>query len=314
MGNQGTALIAERPLGTETAAASALTSRLAFAGALLMLCLIGVSAYLRLSAAGLGCEPWPDCYVQAAGGATAQQHHPVARLSHRVLASAVGMVVLLIVFASFACRAQRAAHFWIALGLLALTAALAVLGRTTPGTANALVAPANLLGGLALLGSLTWLAADLRPSAARDRRLQLLSLASLGLTAMQAAAGALLSTTHSAAACASLVDCDTAWPAAALNLTHRLLGVILLLVNGALGVALLRSHSRARILAIALIALPLGQIGIGAGMLTSHIALPLALLHNLLAALLLATTIAAVRSTARSRPNPAAQRCSAVAE
>src|SRR6478609_8566302 len=86
-----------------------LPSRLALVSALLMLCLVGVSAYLRLSAAQLGCQPWPDCYAQGFHQAAPAdtQHHPVARLTHRVLASTIGVAVLLLVFASFVCRSQR---------------------------------------------------------------------------------------------------------------------------------------------------------------------------------------------------------------
>ena len=276
----------------------ALTSRLALTGAVLMLCLIGVSAYLRLSAAGLGCEPWPDCFAQAASPEA--QHHPIARLMHRILASAVGLVVLLVVFASFGRRSQRPAPFRISLATLALTAALAVLGRVTPAAAGALVGSGNLLGGLALLALLTWIAVD-APDAISDdrsasvRRFQLLSYAALALTVIQVVLGALLSTTHAAAACAGLIDCAAALPAASLHMLHRVLAVVLLAVDAAICVALLRRGRFSQILAAALVAAPLIQIGIGVGMLTSQFPLWLALSHNLVAALLIATAVAAAR-------------------
>lgn len=276
----------------------ALTSRLALMGAVLMLCLVGVSAYLRLSAAGLGCEPWPDCFAQAAN--LEAQHHPIARLTHRILASTVGIVVLLVVFASFVRRSQRPAPFWISLAILALTAALAMLGRATPAAAGALVGSGNLLGGLTLLGLLIWLAVDAPDAARHDlstgvRRLQVLSYVTLALTATQVVLGALLSTTHAAAACPGLIDCETALPVASLHLLHRLLAVILLVVDAVLCVALFRSGGASRILAAALIALPIIQIGIGIGMLTSQFPLWLALSHNVVAALLIATAVAAAR-------------------
>jgi cytochrome c oxidase assembly protein subunit 15 len=276
----------------------ALTSRLALVGAVLMLCLIGVSAYLRLSAAGLGCEPWPDCFAQAAS--LEAQHHPIARLMHRILASTIGLVVLLVVFASFGRRSQRAAPFWISLATLALTAALAVLGRVTPAAAGALVGSGNLLGGLALLALLTWIAVD-PPDAVRDdrsasvRRFQLLSYAALALTVIQVILGALLSTTHAAAACAGLIDCTAALPAASLHMLHRVLAVVLLAVDAVVCVALLRRGRFSQILASALVAAPLIQIGIGVAMLTSQFPLWLALCHNLVAALLIATAVAAAR-------------------
>ncbi len=284
----------------DTPNSAALTSRLALGGALLMLCLVCVSAYLRLSAAGLDCQPWPECYAQATHET---QPHPVARLTHRLLASAVGIVVLLLVFASFVRRAQRPVQFWMSVALLALTAALALLGRATPGAVSALVSSSNLLGGLALLALMTWIALDAPAAAGRrsggGRRLQLLSYAAVGLTVIQLVSGALLSTTYAATACPVLTGCGAAAPAAALHLLHRLLGMVLLLADGVLAVGLLRKGGSARILAGVLLALPLIQVAVGVMMATSQFPLWAALLHNLVAALLIATAVAAVQRTSR---------------
>jgi cytochrome c oxidase assembly protein subunit 15 len=273
-----------------------LSARVALVGALLMLCLVGVSAYLRLSAAGLDCEPWPECYAEAAGAA-GSQHHPVARLSHRVLASAVGIVVLLIAFAGFRQRAQRRAHFGTGLILVALTAALAVLGRSTPGSTSALVAAFNLLGGLALLSLLTWIALDAPHASATRSAAPRLAGAALGITALQAIAGALLSTTHAAGECASLIDCGTGSAAGALHLVHRLLGVIVVFTDVALGIWLWRQY-RARVIPAALVILPLAQLCAGIALLGASFPLWLALAHNLLAALLLMTAVVSLRTAA----------------
>ena len=56
--------------------------------AALVLAITSLSAYMRLSRAGLGCDPWPQCYVQSLLPSPAAQ--PVtpgvalARLAHRV--------------------------------------------------------------------------------------------------------------------------------------------------------------------------------------------------------------------------------------
>jgi len=273
-----------------------LSARVALVGALLMLCLVGVSAYLRLSAAGLGCEPWPDCYAQAAGAAGSQSH-PVARLSHRVLASAVGIVVLLIAFAGFTQRAQVRAHFGTGLILVALTAALAVLGRSTPGSTSALIAALNLLGGLALLSLLTWLAFDAAHASASRGVAPRLVYAALGFTAIQVIAGALLSTTHAAGECGSLIECATGSAAGALHLVHRLLGVLVVFTDATLGIWLWR-HCAARVIPAALFILPLAQLRAGIAMLGAPFPLWLALAHNLLAALLLMACVASVRTAA----------------
>lgn len=289
-----------------TADAVVLPSRLALVGALLMLCLVGVSAYLRLSAAELGCQPWPDCYAQGFRQAAPAdtQHHPVARLTHRVLASAIGVAVLLLVFASFVRRSQRPRQFWIALAALALTGALAVLGRTTPGTDHPGVASGNLLGGLALLALLTWLAFDAVVAAEHERKarlhVRLLAGAMLALLAVQIFVGALLSTLGMAAACPELAGCSAGSPAAALHLVHRPLALTLLAVGGALCLALWRAGGFARGLACVLVVLAALQIGIGAAMVSSQFPLWLGLLHNLGAALLTMIAVWSARWASRS--------------
>ena len=42
-----------------------LLQRMAWVCAVMVLLIMSLSAYLRLSKAGLGCEPWPQCYGQA---------------------------------------------------------------------------------------------------------------------------------------------------------------------------------------------------------------------------------------------------------
>jgi len=283
-----------------------LPSRLALLSALLMLCLVGVSAYLRLSAAQLGCQPWPDCYAQGfrqTSPADTQQH-PVARLTHRVLASAIGVAVLLLVFASFVPRSQRPRQFWIALSALVLTASLAALGRTTPGTYHPGVASGNLLGGLALLALFTWLAIDAVVATGHERKarlhVQLLAGTTLALLAVQVVVGAMLSTSGAAAACPDLAGCGAGSPAAALHLMHRPLALTLLAVGGALSLALWRAGGFGRGLASALVVCIALQIGIGAAMVSSQFPLWLGLLHNFGAALLTMTAVGSARWASRS--------------
>ena len=61
---------------------------------LLMLSVITVSAFIRLSQSGVGCADWPVCYEQAAGHASAHPWLGLARATHRVTASAMLLVVL----------------------------------------------------------------------------------------------------------------------------------------------------------------------------------------------------------------------------
>jgi len=275
-----------------------LVSRVALVGAILMFCLTGVSAYLRLAAAGTECEPWPQCYARAPLSKESRPH-PVARLCHRLLAAGIGIVVLLLAAAAFAQREERPAQLRFALAIVALTFALAVLGRGTPGAVNPLVAPANLLGGLALLSLLTWVAWDPRWNLVTSRRLRLCVQVALALIALQVIGGALLSTTHGAAACPSLTSCSGDVMALASNGLHRMLGAILLALNVAVGIQLVRAKATPALYAgIALMLLTAAQVALGAGVLTARIELAPALSHNLIAALLLATIVAIERLTA----------------
>ncbi len=85
-----------------------------------------------------------------------------ARMLHRISASAVGLLVLWIVFAGWK-RAGTATRL-VALFALADTMFLAWLGRYTPGGLP-LVTLGNLLGGIGLAGAFGWIAVALDPIA-----------------------------------------------------------------------------------------------------------------------------------------------------
>ena len=127
----------------------------------LMLATLSLSAFMRLSQAGLGCAEWPACYGQnlrtaptgesvSAGPAVA-----AARLAHRVVASLTLLLVIVMTMATLATQPilRRAGALSLALLLLAL--GLAALGIATPGARLPAVAMGNLLGGFAML-ALCW--------------------------------------------------------------------------------------------------------------------------------------------------------------
>ena len=129
--------------------------KLAWACAALVLAITSLSAFIRLSRAGLGCEPWPQCYahsLQASGQPVAAPAGPVAaaRIAHRVVA----VVALLLVIALVMTTLSTAPVLWregrIALGLLALALFLAILGRWTTDARVPAVMLGNLLAGFAL--------------------------------------------------------------------------------------------------------------------------------------------------------------------
>lgn len=301
-----------------------LLARMAWLCTALMLATIMLSAYLRLSQAGLGCADWPACYGQnlrelqqgamaAPGDAVA-----VARLAHRIVASLTLVAVAMMAMLALASPAVKRRTGALLLALLTLALALAALGILTPGARLPAVAMGNLLGGfvmLALCARLVARAQHAQPvNGVGATGLGAWAVVALLLLCGQLAIGALVSTSYAALSCVELVDCARAvqasgWPWQALNpwreplfaativpinvsgalalLAHRVGAVVVLPVLCLLGVAAWRRGRRrggATLIALALVQGALGLLIVATG-------LPLAavLLHNLVAALLLAT-------------------------
>ncbi|MCW5657181.1 MAG: COX15/CtaA family protein [Burkholderiaceae bacterium] len=288
--------------------------------ALLVLLIAALSAYLRLSKAGLGCAPWPQCYGQAlrqqqhgigASGADAQGV-ALARLAHRVVASVVLVLVIVLALSAITARPLQRDEAALSIGLLALALFLAMLGLRTGASRLPAVAIGNLLGGFAMLALSTRLA--LAGTAARAPRPALSRAAALtlGAVAIQVVLGGLVSASFAHLSCSSLQDCartaaQQGWPWSALNpwrepvfeaaaqmpihpdgalaqLVHRAWAPVVLLA--ALPTAWLAWRHGARGSAIALLVLLSLQLAAGLWLLTPVLPLTAALLHNLLAALL----------------------------
>src|SRR3954462_8186404 len=92
--------------------------RLSLTRVLLGLGVVVFGAYVRLTAAGLGCPDWPGCYghVTPAGAAAADAGTAAAPLQvgkawremiHRYLASTLGLLIVAIAGLSLAWRRQR---------------------------------------------------------------------------------------------------------------------------------------------------------------------------------------------------------------
>jgi len=269
-----------------------LLHRLALAGVLMMVLLASVSAYLRLSAAGVGCAPWPDCYHQAVSAAT--QHHPLARLAHRVLASALGVTVVMISLTSVSVRPRRRVVIGTAFAALAVTVVLAGLGRVTSTANITVVALANLVGGM-VLAALLWGLALCARASPRSPTPQLRWLTSMiaAIAMIEVGLGAFISTAHTAPACLTLPLCLPAAsdPPVLLHVCHRALAIALLVAAAALAaIRLRRDPNRARS-ALALMGLILVQAVSGALMIARDFPLWLALAHNAGALLLLLSVV-----------------------
>ena len=295
--------------------------RIALICAVMVLCVTSLSAFIRLSKAGLGCADWPACYGQnlrrlqqgAAASADEQTATAAARLAHRITASTALLLVLMMLMVCFGSRPPLPHEGLLAIVLLTLALFLAVLGYWSSGARVPAVAMGNLLGGfLMLAGCVRMAAADWFSPLPRMRAWV---GAAAVLVVLQVALGGLVSASHAGLSCSGWSDCGlretlqaSGWtslnpwrepvlgaappinPGGALaNSLHRHAAALLVLVLLPLAlVALRRGRPRS---ATALIVLLGVQIAVGLAMSALALPLGLALLHNLLATALLATLL-----------------------
>jgi heme a synthase len=239
---------------------------------------------------------------------------------HRYLATVVGVLIV-----GMLVKAIRRNHRQVA--ALSLILVVVVLqGLFGKWTVTLLLKPAivtgHLLGGMLLLGLLVWLwQRQLKPPRYLDpeliARLRPAALVVLGLLAMQIALGGWTSTNYAALACTDLPLCQgslapnmnfsegfqlirplgktsegalISMPAlTAIHWTHRMGALIVTLALGCLGVLVARAGDRQ--LAALLHALLATQILLGFANIWFSLPLPVAVLHNGVAGMLLATLV-----------------------
>jgi cytochrome c oxidase assembly protein subunit 15 len=218
------------------------TRTLALVSVLLCFAVIGFGAYVRLTAAGLGCPDWPGCYGHFAPHASAvpatasPNGGPLnvmkawREMIHRYAASTLGLVIVLILAFSLVYRRSGVIKPIYAAALLAVVVLQGLLGMLT---VTQLLKPAfvtlHLVFGMTTLGLLWWLWLSLRrelrasrqaipnkftsmssrPNA--ERQAYLLTLAGLFVLIVQIALGGWTSSNYAAAACPDFPTCQGAW-------------------------------------------------------------------------------------------------------
>jgi len=300
---------------------------LVLAALLLMLVLTTTSAYIRLSQDGLGCADWPACYGRAVRLPDAGQLLPGpaplfwAHTLHRLAASSVGVLLLLIVFLGREALPGKAARM-AAWALLALAGLLAVLGNVTPSTLPA-VTLGNLLGGMTMVALLWWL--HLRGRGDSRGAGRLLFWFAIAALALQIALGGMIGARHAVLSCITLPACAGGWwPGStdwrlfnpffamsetdmgsaareALIMSHRYGAVLVATILCALGAKAVRRGARAAARGWLLLGMLGLQLLLGMGMVLANFPLPLALLHNLCAALLLGATVGLIRQNSETQ-------------
>lgn len=276
-----------------------------------------ISAYIRLSGAGLGCDGWPDCYGQLLVGGP-HPHVGAVRILHRITAS---LSIVLAFFIVWQCirpePIQPTARY--ATMLLALMILLTFVGVWSADPHRAWAGFINIIGGagLVLLSWRTALAAGAAadPAPESSRRFFVLLHAGLGLLVLTIALGALIGARYAAVACLTLPGCgDVSWPAAAgwsalnpfttvaaatalgddggvaLHLLHRYCALATLLLLGIGGLQALM-HGVARTSAGLMLALLLVQFSLGVLTVMGGFSLGIAVAHGVCASALLAAAM-----------------------
>jgi cytochrome c oxidase assembly protein subunit 15 len=215
--------------------------RLALAGVLLCFGVVVLGAYVRLTAAGLGCPDWPGCYghvtpLGAKESAAAQAAFPTRPLDvgkawremiHRYAASTLGLIIVAIAVVAIANRRTAPIRVRYALALLLLVIFQGLLGMlTVTWRLKPLIVTGHLVFGLTTLGLLWWLWLSLAEPgtrldvghnahrglrAANARKAWRLAIIGLIALALQIALGGWTSSNYAAVACPDFPTCQNTW-------------------------------------------------------------------------------------------------------
>lgn len=202
--------------------------RVALLAALLAFGVVVLGAWVRLSAAGLGCPDWPGCYGHLTAGEAAQNidtvnqaypdrpleyHKAVKEMIHRYFASGLGLLCVVLAVLALRNRKAPGQPVGLPLALVGLVILQGLLGMwTVTLLLKPLIVVLHLIGGLTTLSLLAWLAMDPdRRSWHKDedglRKLAVVGLAVLGL---QIALGGWTSSNYAAFACPDFPTCQNA--------------------------------------------------------------------------------------------------------
>jgi heme a synthase len=220
------------------------TRRLCIAGVLLCFVVVVLGAYVRLTAAGLGCPDWPGCYghLSPEGASSSAQdlaaypNRPLEpakawhEMIHRYAAGSLVLVIATLTVLALRTRRRPLLNVPLTLALLATVCVQALLGMlTVTWQLKPLIVTLHLLVGLTTLGLLWWLTLSL-PAGSWDTaalgaptrtvrggggsplaRARLLTLVGLAALAWQLALGGWTSSNYAAVACPDFPTCQHSW-------------------------------------------------------------------------------------------------------
>ncbi|MGQ0383093.1 MAG: COX15/CtaA family protein [Gammaproteobacteria bacterium] len=203
--------------------------RAALVATLLCAIVVVIGAWVRLTNAGLGCPDWPGCYghlhpsqlvdrvdqINAENpGRPFDYQKALNEMVHRYIVGALGILVLALAAMSVWNRrdpAQPRVLPWVLLVLLAFQALLGMWTVTL--LLKPLVVTLHLLGGLATLALLWWLALppERRELKAAERPVRRIAIVAAAVVLVQVSLGGWTSTNYAAAACADFPACHGTW-------------------------------------------------------------------------------------------------------
>jgi len=309
--------------------AGSLYTLLVFVSTILVLIVVILSAWLRLSGSGLGCAEWPSCYAlikaETSGVEALAAAHlvpPWATFTHRLGASVLGVLVLGIMVAAWRRRRQPGQSVLIPLAVLGLTVFLSVLGYKTPSPLLPWVTLSNLLGGMAMLAMLWWLgqrSVSTQTEITPGHELRPWALIGIFVVFFQIALGGWVSANFAALSCTGLPGCggypwsDGPWRESfnlwrvlpitdggaiitgdagkIIHLVHRAGALLTFLYMVWLGWRAIGSGSRYRGTGITMLIFLALQIFLGIGAVAFSLPLGLVTAHNAIAALLLLSVV-----------------------
>ena len=317
---------------------------------LLVILLITLSAYLRLAHSGIGCEDWPACYGQIGEAPAASQVIPnenayqriVAEADqpfawatslHRLVASVLGLMIVLLVVLSLFQKRNRL----ISIALLGITVFLALLGLKSGSLHSPAVVMGNLSGGFLMLGLLGWMLFNPGDGESYYKSKKglpgLLAPMAVLFLVMQILLGGLTSANFAATSCQTWPDCQGKWlPGPAIfkafdltrthkvtpdghvtggeervdiHIAHRLGAVATTLLILAVGFLSWRAGGRLRNAGIVVALLVAVEFTIGIISITSDLPIWLAVSHNWIAGLLLLALLRIVTLEQNQQPSAA---------
>src|SRR5678816_4392380 len=322
--------------------------RLALAGVVLAFGVVVLGAYVRLNAAGLGCPDWPGCYGHLTAGDAARNvdaindafphrpfeyHKAIKEMVHRYFASTLGLLIVALAGLAIANRKDPQQPLVLPIVLVGLVILQGLLGMwTVTLLLKPLIVVLHLLGGLATLSLLAWLALGRErgqspfPEVRNVPLLRKVAAAALVVLAVQIALGGWTSSNYAALACPDFPTCQNSlWPhmdvkdafilwrglgidyeggvldhpaRVAIHFMHRLGAIVAALMLGFASIAAMRLGPTrgVRIAGAVLGAALVCQLILGPVMVIRALPLALATAHNAVAALLLLAAVALNRS------------------